>query len=166
VLCTSADQYGVGPLAHQHEISLTIKNFLPEGSTLTQQNIIDAQAAATQNSFANTKVEPTRARASRSTLAGLRHIQMACEGAGGSFNIAVNPGDSSVLVTIKFPAHVFVAQNKTFTSASAGHAIDKATEPSHVLKPFSRLNLAPTKNTVEESSLSDLRIFAIDDSKV
>ena len=40
----------------------------------------------------------------RSTNSGIRHIKLACSGAGGSFSLIPNMGLQSILLTLSFPA--------------------------------------------------------------
>eukprot|EP00614_Pseudopedinella_elastica_P001301 CAMPEP_0172609764 /NCGR_PEP_ID=MMETSP1068-20121228/29678_1 /TAXON_ID=35684 /ORGANISM="Pseudopedinella elastica, Strain CCMP716" /LENGTH=531 /DNA_ID=CAMNT_0013413345 /DNA_START=45 /DNA_END=1640 /DNA_ORIENTATION=+ len=134
-----------GTAASPSSIVFVVVNKVAQGSSVTTPMLRELHHSAKKTGF-TTEMHAQAKAHHISTRSGLRHIELACQGAGAMFDLRIGEGASDeVVATLRFPAHstpVLGSVNK-----------DKTTKTLHA-------------TTHPRAIPSSLKICAIDDSKM
>lgn len=125
---------------------ICIRNYVATNEALTTEKLmgfLHLSSSPFSRHFEDPERFTAQSQRASSTRSGLRHLQMACRGAGASFDLRVESnlsGNDEVVATFQFPCKI------SSTAAPSLHTPSSANEVPQKLPP-------------------SVRVFAIDDSK-
>jgi hypothetical protein len=165
------------------EIVFSVKNSVPSDSGITKETLQDLLKnflAPGKSNFARNKSPAEQGgtkvtKDSTSTQAGLPHIHLACQGAGGSFNLKLDD-DGRVVCAITLPAQLISRyqekQEPTSRQGFCDSAFPQSTRSSSsdARGRFDRQIVGPSAQNATPSKKNEmpenLKISVIDDSSV